>query len=247
MALTRHLIDRFDGGKLAYYESPGDGPCLVLIPGSWGDYRVFDTLRANLPGDWRLIVVELPGHGASWPPAEDGSIERFADDVQQAVDEAGIQRFYVGGHSIGGMIAIEVAGRRPEKVSGAIPMEGWTHYSVQQNAFGGADATTLNEEQQRQRQESRARVRDKLTEAQIKVFAAIWRTWDGYEILETTKVPFLSIWGDRGRGPVKRSVLRIPDRANVEVVWITNASHSLLIERPEEVAAHMRRFIGAQE
>jgi pimeloyl-ACP methyl ester carboxylesterase len=246
MAFTRHIIDRPDGGKLAYYDRPGDGPILVMVPGSWGDWRVFDAVRPDLPDDWRLLIVELPGHGASMPAAIAPSMARFTADVLQAVDAAGIDRFYVTGHSIGGMIAVDIVGARPEAIAGSIPIEGWTHYTVQRNAFGGVPST-LSPSQEAQRLANRRRVLDFLTVEDTQTFARVWRSWNGYNILAHTSVPFLSLWGDRARGPVAQELLQIPDRPNIEVYWMTGASHSLPIERPEEVAAQLRRFIETQE
>ncbi|MFH1744498.1 MAG: alpha/beta fold hydrolase [bacterium] len=238
-----HNITLPDGGKLAYHVRPGEGPCLVLIPGSWGDYRVYDQTVASLSSALRVVIVELRGHGDSWPPTLDGSIELFAEDVLRVVDTLNLRRFYVGGHSIGGMIAIEAAGRRPEAVAGAISIEGWTHYQVQKDAFGHVTGTTLSATQEEQRMANRARVRDRLTDEQIASFASIWRRWDGYPILATTTVPILELWGDRGHPCPDRKTMRIPDRVNINLVWFENASHSLLIEKPAAVAGQINAFV----
>ncbi len=236
-----------EGGRLAYHVRPGTGPTLVLVPGSWGDYRVFDAVLAALDASLHVVIVEMRGHGDSWPPTLDGSMESFADDVLRVTDALGLRRFYVGGHSIGGMIAVELAGRRPEALAGAVSIEGWTHWRVQREAFGQVKGTTLNAEQQAQRQAARARVLDRLTKEQRAAFASVWRQWDGLPILKTTPVPVLELWGDRGRPRPSRTVMRIPDRPNIELAWFRGASHSLLIERPAGVAAHINRFIAANE
>ena len=71
----RAAINRRDGGRLAYYHWPAAGPSLLLIPGSWNEYRQFDAIRCHLDQDVNLVIVELPGHGQSWPPSLDGTIE----------------------------------------------------------------------------------------------------------------------------------------------------------------------------
>jgi pimeloyl-ACP methyl ester carboxylesterase len=131
------FVVRPDGARIAYSVREGAGPNLVLIPGSWATRHVFDRFVSALPGSFRVIIVELRGHGESRPPAAAPTMASLADDVLAAVDAAVPrgQRFYVGGHSIGGMLSVEIAGRRPGEVAGAIPMEGWTHYLVQSEAF----------------------------------------------------------------------------------------------------------------
>ena len=82
-----------------------------------------------------------------------------------------------------------------------------------------------------------------MTKEQFDCFASSWKRWNGLPILETTPVPVLDIWGDRGLPPPNRSVMRIPDRPNIELVWIASAGHHLPTERPNEVADAIDAFI----
>lgn len=236
-------VKRPDGATIAYYVREAAGPNLVLIPGSFNDHRVFDRMVEQLPAHLGVIVVELRGHGASQPATLAPSMGLFADDVLGVVDALGLRRYFVGGHSIGGMLTTEIAGRRPRQVAGAIPMEGWTHHLVSPEAFGSDNASTMTAQQQRINQEQRERVLSKLTPAERTAFASVWRQWDGHAILESTPVPFLELWGDRGRARPSRAKLRIPERDNIELAWIGGSSHSLLIEAPGEVARHTAQFI----
>ncbi|MDX9976150.1 MAG: alpha/beta hydrolase [FCB group bacterium] len=235
-----------DGGKLAYYVREGPGPALVLIPGSWGGHDVFDETVPALDPALRLIVVEMRGCGESWPPASNASIELFAEDILRVVDALGLKRFYVGGHSIGGMIPIEVVKQRPEAVAGAIAIEGWTQHRVEKEAFGGPQ-TLLTPEQEAKRSARRALAKSRMTPEQFKSFGTAWQRWDGLPILEMTDVPILEIWGDRARPKPDRKTMRIPERPNIELVWMEGASHPLLIERPKEVASAINAFIAKTE
>jgi hypothetical protein len=145
------------------------------------------------------------------------------------------------------MLAIEIAGRRPDEVAGAIAMEGWTHYKVSSEAFGGDTASTMTPAQQQTANEQRERGRGKFTAAGIAAFGAVWRQWDGMRILESTAVPVLELWGDRGRPRPSLETMRIPARDNIELRWIAGASHPLLIQAPDEVAAQTKRFVEANE
>ncbi len=244
---TAHSVRLPEGGQLAYYVREGDGPTLVLIPGSWGDYRTFNHLVEFLDPDFNLIIVELRGHGGSQPASTNCSMELFAADVLRVIDTLQLKRFYIGGHSIGGMLPIEIAGRRPKQVAGAIAMEGWTHWKVQQEAFGSGPDTTLTPEQQAEREANRARVYDRLTKEEVDSFSSVWRRWDGSLILETTPVPVLEIWGDRGKPKPGRELMRIPDRPNIELVWIEGASHAMQVQRPGAIAEAINAFIHKTE
>lgn len=235
-----------DGATIAYHVRDAAGPNLVLIPGSWGDYRVYDRLVEKLDPHLRVVIVELRGHGQSQPPTLTPSMGLFAEDVLRVTDALQLDRFFVGGHSIGGMLAIEIGGRRPAQVAGVISLEGWAHHTVQKDAFGADKAPLLTAAEEAQNKANRARVLGKLTAQETAAFAAVWRSWDGGPILESIAAPVLEVWGDRGQPRPSRKTMHIPERGNIELVWMAGSSHSLLIQRPGEVAAAINGFVSRQ-
>ena len=231
------------GHHLSYLLRPGSGPTLVLIPGSFSDSRQWDGVLPGLSADLQLVLIELRGHGDSWPPPVDGSIEQFAEDVLRILDALNLDLFYVGGHSIGGMVALEVGSRRPRQVAGIISIEGWTHHQAAREAFSGRMHSTLTDELQARRMELRRMATGTWSEAQRQTFAEIWRGWDGLAFLNRTDLPILEIYGDRGADKPTRQQLRIPRRPNIELRWVEGASHSLPLERPGEIAGLITEFI----
>ena len=240
-------IRRRDGGKLAYDHWPNEGPALMLVPGSWSTASQYDAVRRYLDDRVNLVVVELPGHGRSWPPVLEGSIQSFGQDVLRVVAQLGWKSWYVGGHSIGGMVAIELAGRRPAEIAGAISIEGWTHHRVLDDAFSGQLYETLSEAQEKQRQQERIEGLARLSKQQRAAFARLWTEWDGEPILRSTRVPVLQLWGDRNCPRPTRQQLRIPDRDGIELQWMAGASHALPLENPRQIAVAINRFLGLEE
>lgn len=243
---VRHNVE-VPGAKVSYLLRQRSQPTLVLIPGSFNAASVFGEMIRRLNPNWTIMVVELRGHGGSWPPPVAGTIPQLAGDVLRAVEAAGIKRFYVGGHSIGGMVAIEIAGERPHALKGVISMEGWTHHSVEQAAFHGRKLETMSPAQLAEREKFRQEVISRWTPEQVKSFATIWRNWSGLEILRTTMVPILEIWGDRDMPSPSRKDLQIPGRPNIELVWIHGVGHSLPVQAPSQTAAAVNRFIAETE
>jgi pimeloyl-ACP methyl ester carboxylesterase len=219
----------------------------VLIPGSFVGADDWAAVVAALDPSLTIMIVELRGHGESWPPPVNGSVESLAKDVLVAVDDAKIEKYYVGGHSIGGMIAIEIGGRHPDNVKGILAIEGWTHYIVAANAFGGQTQETLTAAQRARKDELRKPVMSSWTPQQVKEFGAIWRKWNGFDLLNRTPVPVLELWGDRNRPHPTRTQMQIPERPNIELHWIAGASHFLPLERPAEVAEEVNAFIRRVE
>ena len=234
-AFVPHSIEA-PGATIAYHVREGRAPPLVLIPGSFNAAGALKDIVDHLDEGWHIIVIELRGHGGSWPPPANGSIELFAQDVLQVADRQSLAKFFVGGHSIGGMIALEVARVRPETLAGVISIEGWTNHHAQRDAFQDDTMSTLSDAQLAQREELRQEVLRRWTGQQRAAFAAIWRTWDGYDVLQRTDLPILELYGDRGRDPATHEQLHIPRRDNIELRWLTGASHALPLECPQEVA-----------
>jgi pimeloyl-ACP methyl ester carboxylesterase len=236
-----------DEGRLAFLCRHRPGPALVLIPGSFNDASEWEDVVARLDENLALVIVELRGHGGSWPPPRKGSIGQFASDVLMVVDELGLKRFYVGGHSIGGMVALEVARVRAEGVLAAISVEGWTNHRAPREAFPDSANDTPSPALRARIAEIRGRVTARWSAEELQAFGKIWRMWDGYEFLCSTGTPILEVYGDRGREKPPLAALYIPVRPNITVRWIEGASHYLPLERPVEVAQAFMEFIGRSD
>ena len=237
-----------DSARLSYVDRPGDGPALLLIPGSFEDVHQWDALIEALPTDLRLILVEVRGHGESWPPMVGATIEQFGRDVAHVADHEGLQRFYVGGHSIGGMIALEVGRCIPYRIAGVISIEGWTHGQVTIDAFGGNMYGPLTPEQEHERLHGRERAAGHWSQEQRDAFAQIYLRWEqGESFLQSTELPVLELYGDRGRAKPSREQLRIPDRSNITLHFFDGASHALPLDRPREMAPVIEQFIRSHE
>jgi pimeloyl-ACP methyl ester carboxylesterase len=105
-----------DGGL----EPAGALPIVFVhsLAGNGGQWALqLDHLRRRR----RAVALDLRGHGDS-DPAEGGdySIAALANDVAAAADQLGLRRFVLAGHSLGSLVAIEYAGRHPERVAGLL-------------------------------------------------------------------------------------------------------------------------------
>lgn len=109
------------------YELRGEGPPLLMINGYRRSRVVWmEPILAALEGHFRMVLFDNRGTGQSDKPQDGYSIEAFADDCAGLLDALGIGRAHVFGTSMGGMIALRLATRHPERVHGLAP--GCTHY-----------------------------------------------------------------------------------------------------------------------
>jgi pimeloyl-ACP methyl ester carboxylesterase len=108
------------GGTRAHIRDEGkpDAMPLLLIHGSLGSLQVWDGWVDALRDRYRLISVDLPGHGLTGPWARgDYSVDAYTDFVEVLADTLRLDRFAIAGHSMGGAVAWSFAATRPERVS----------------------------------------------------------------------------------------------------------------------------------
>lgn len=89
----------------------------VLVHGAWQAPYVWDAVRTNLESKGnKVIVVELPGHGADKTPTYQLSLDVYRDKVVDAISKIDGKVILVG-HSMGGMVITSVAEKIPDRVS----------------------------------------------------------------------------------------------------------------------------------
>jgi len=115
-----------DGVALAHLEAGPDMPAsppLLFIHGWIGDHRALSPQIAYFARTRRVVAINLRGHGDSDAPEQAYTIGGFADDIAWQCRQLGLDRPLIVGHSLGGMIALELAGRYPDLPSGAVMID----------------------------------------------------------------------------------------------------------------------------
>lgn len=99
----------------------GEGPrALVFLHGvSGGAAGAAGLLPAITPAGWRGLAWDMPGYGRSAPLAQ-VDFDSLADALAALLDAAGLARAVLVGHSMGGMLALQVAARHPDRVAGLV-------------------------------------------------------------------------------------------------------------------------------
>jgi len=91
----------------------GTGTPLVLLHGVGESVAGWRPVHEALSGSYDVIAVDLPGFGgsANLPQGQAPSASAMADAVEAEMDHLGVGQFHVAGYSLGGRIALELAGR----------------------------------------------------------------------------------------------------------------------------------------
>jgi pimeloyl-ACP methyl ester carboxylesterase len=112
---------RYNGRRIAYADWGEGEQVLVLVHGLLMNRHMYDNLApAMADRGYRVITVDLLGHGASDKPTDMRaySMSSFADQVAALIDDLELDRPVVGGTSLGANTALEMATRHPRAARG---------------------------------------------------------------------------------------------------------------------------------
>jgi 3-oxoadipate enol-lactonase len=101
-------------------DGPADAPALVLGNSLGTDSSLWDEHLPAFTARFRVLRFELPGHGGSPAPDEPFTVQDVARAVAGLLDAEGIQRASVCGLSLGGAVAMALAGEAPHRVERAV-------------------------------------------------------------------------------------------------------------------------------
>ena len=95
---------------------PADAPVLLCLHGTSMQSSAWTALGSALQDQWRVIALDMRGHGGSDKPATGYSLGQYAADVETVMDALGLERASLIGSSLGTQVAIEFAARYPDRV-----------------------------------------------------------------------------------------------------------------------------------
>ena len=121
------------GDRVAYRDA-GTGEALLLIHGMAGSSATWRAIIPQLSNKYRVVAPDLLGHGQSAKPRGDYSLGAFAVWLRDLLDELGLTRVTVVGHSLGGGVAMQFIYQHPDycqrlvliSSGGLGPDVGWT-------------------------------------------------------------------------------------------------------------------------
>ncbi len=100
----------------ATVDGPEDAPVVVLSNSLGATRAMWDPQVPVLAERYRVVTYDTRGHGASPAPAGPYALDDLVDDVLALLDRVGARRAHVVGLSLGGMTALRLAAREPQRV-----------------------------------------------------------------------------------------------------------------------------------
>jgi pimeloyl-ACP methyl ester carboxylesterase len=247
-----------DGITLRYEEAGAGAPPLLFVHGAL-DHTQFAAQLAHFRSSHRVVAPDLRGYGQSDKPAQEYTIAGFADDIAWLCQELGLAKPVVVGHSMGGVIALDLAARYldlpaaiamldapvlvPPPVAAALNLAGFiaalrtpAYRDAVRGFFGGTFLPTDDPER-------RARILDQMAEAPQYVAASAFENtlrYDAAPAATAVTVPALFI-----HAVVPTDLDRFRELCPQLVTGQTVGSgHFHHLEVPEQVNAMIDRFLA---
>lgn len=115
-------IELSDGVRMHYrVHGPATAPVLILVHGFGASLHTWEPWVERLQPDYRIVSVDLPGHGLTRAPARYSfSASSNAELIDELAQHLNVRRLTIVGHSMGGAVAVRYALAHPEKLDALV-------------------------------------------------------------------------------------------------------------------------------
>ena len=112
------------GVKIQLVQWGDEGKPILCIHGITANCRCWDVMASNLSPDHRVIAMDLRGRGRSESPDSGYSIEHHCKDILAILNDLGLEKAVLMGHSLGAFIALAFGAQHPNRVDRIILVDG---------------------------------------------------------------------------------------------------------------------------
>ena len=245
-----------------YIGDEGKGFPLILIHGFLGSSKMWEPQINFFKNHFRVITPDLPGFGKSNKAKSHNSIQSIANLLMDCLEEKKIDKFYLLGHSMGGMIAQEMAKEYGNKIIKLIcystgprgEMPG-RFESVDQSRENlkkkGLEITVKNIAKTWFVRKENAKYFDICIEAgkQTSTKAAddaliAFKNWNGVDTLKNIKNETLIVWGDQDKSYNLEQIKTLEKSIKKsKLVIFKNCAHNVHLEQPDQFNNAIKNFL----
>ena len=252
-----------DGCSL-HYEEYGQGPPLLLLHGLGSSCRDWEYQIPVLAEQYRVIAMDMRGHGRSDKPRERYSIRGFAGDVEALIEHLNLGPVHVVGLSMGGMIGFQLAVDQPHLLKSLCVVNSAPQVKIQSaddawqyakrwglarllsmETLGKAIGRNLfpKPEQDDLRRKIASRWAENDKRAYLASFDAIVG-WGVQQKLARITCPTLIISADRDYTPVSLKEAYVKLIPHAKLVVIKDSRHATPLDQPQEFNRVVLEFIN---
>jgi len=248
-------------GVPIHFQSQGQGDyALVFVHGWCTDMSYWDAQIPSFRVYYRVVTLDLAGHGRSGIDRQNWTMEMFGRDVAAVVTALDLKNVILIGHSLGGAAILEAARLLPERVIGLVGVD--TFSDIYLAAYGDERIQATLEPFRRDFQEGMRRYvlenyfrfssSERLKRQVILDMAAMppdigiavleqLLRYDADSTLQQLDIPIRSINADRPLVYFQKIRKRIQDFRNR---FLSNVGHFLMMEDPQTLNRTLADFLG---
>ncbi len=118
------------GSRIDYQVAGGGDTTLLFVHGWCIDQTYWEDQVDFFKDQYKVVTVDLPGHGKSDKNREDWSIGNFGKDIVMLMDALDLKNVVLIGHSMGGNVILEAANAKPDAVIGFVGVDNFKDLAV---------------------------------------------------------------------------------------------------------------------
>ena len=262
--MTQRMLQRNDAPALRYWDEGDEKTPVMLIHGVGADGRSWDQIAPALAAEFRVLRLDLRGHGQSGHIEGALTLDDFIRDVVDVLDACAVPAAHIVGFSLGGMIAQGIALQHVERVRRLVLLSAVAGRTAEERERvqtrlailreqGVAAITGAAQERwftpafiARNPDLVRQRMRQ-LHENHAPSYAAaytVFSTSDLGDRLHAIRVPTLIATGEHDVGSNTRMARFMHEQIEgSSLELLPDLRHSILVEAPELVAGLVRDFL----
>lgn len=246
-------------------ESSRKGRCIVLLHGFIESMEIWERFAETLSRKYRIVCIDLPGHGKSENIGYVHTMELMADCVKEVLRNLQISKCVMIGHSMGGYVALAFAEKHEENLRGFALFHSHAAPDPEEKKKDRDKAIQVvkrnpvvlinelvpnlfapeNRKKFSAEIEKIKKIADSMTRRGIiNCLEGMKDRIDRQEILKNTRVPVLFILGEKD--PLMNYEMLKPQALlseQVQLLSLENAGHMGFIEAEEECCQAIRKFI----
>jgi len=257
-----HTALSSDGTPITYEVYGTGDPALVFVHGWSCDSRYWREQVPHFSKNYRVVVLDLAGHGHSGMARTDYTMRSFGEDVLAVTEAVGAEKVVLVGHSMGGAVIAEAARFMPDRVLGLIGVDTLENveYPLTQEALDGM-ITPL-------REDFKTGCRQFVESMMLPYMDADLREWilsdmesappdvalstvegvlkqfisgEAAGMFDEIKIPVIAVNGDMNEIDYEANRRHMH---SFDAIIVENADHFLMMNRPAEFNQALEKAIG---
>lgn len=261
---VRHGFVEGAAGQIHYWTA-GSGPVLLCVHQSGNSAAEYGGLVQFLAKDYRLVAVDLPGHGLSYNPEAEPTVDDYATAVQSVIDHLQLTRMNVLGHHGGAMTVMNLVARQssayakvilsgtsglrsPEESLAFVEQLKQTDTTIRTSSDFVATAWDNYVGMMSEGAQVKSMVEPFIAflDARLRPFRAVfvYLKWDRRAALKSLTMPVLLVQGGRDRYVSRQDELlaMLPNGSRVE---LGGCGTFMFYDRPDLCASVIRSYLAA--